>query len=207
MYKHEVDLEQYLNVIKDTQRLKPDFIDYLTMLIKMFNNTVTNPEEYQLEFVIDQDNQATLNFLQIFSVKTAHIKSTRKGSSKSSSKSDTVSINQANVKTVKALSAAFVMEDEDRVKLHIKFRNNIAVAELEETQQRLASVVEIIQAKNPSLIHQLCVSIATKQPKYQELDLIGIAQSRRKGTLSKSSARSGKTAMSGKSGISKGVNF
>jgi len=53
MYKHEVDLEQYLNVIKDTQRLKPDFIDYLTMLIKMFNNTVTNPEEYQLEFVID----------------------------------------------------------------------------------------------------------------------------------------------------------
>jgi len=45
------------------------------------------------------------------------------------------------------------MEDEDRVKLHIKFRNNIAVAELEETQQRLASVVEIIQAKNPSLIH------------------------------------------------------
>ncbi len=49
------------------------------------------------------------------------------------------------------------------------------MAEMEETQRRLLSVVEIIKGKNPSLVQQICLSIATKQPKYQELDLIGIA--------------------------------
>lgn len=72
------------------------------------------------------------------------------------------------------------------------------MAEMEETQGRLLSVVEIIKAKNPSLVQQICLSIATKQPKYQELDLQGIAQSKKRGTLSKSSGRSGKSGISKK---------
>ena len=59
------------------------------------------PEEYYLVLVIVEDNSATLKFQQIFSVKTAQIKSARKGSARS----DTVSINQSTVKTVTALSA------------------------------------------------------------------------------------------------------
>ena len=55
----------------------------------MFNNSTAMPEEFQLMFVIAEDNTATLKFQQIFSVKTAQIKSSRKGSARS----DTVSIN------------------------------------------------------------------------------------------------------------------
>jgi hypothetical protein len=69
---------------------------------------------------------------------------------------------------------------------------------MDETQSRLVSVVNIIKAKNPSLVQQICLSIVTKQPKYQELDLLGIAQSKKRGTLSKSSGRSGKSGVSKK---------
>jgi len=118
MYKHVVNLDLYINTIKDQQELKPDFLEYTTMLIKMFNNAATNPEEFQLELIIaeTEDNSATLEFQQIFSVKTTRVTSSRKGSARSGARSDTISVNQTTVKKVRALSAAFVVEDEERVK-------------------------------------------------------------------------------------------
>ena len=48
-------------------------------------------------------------------------------------------------KTLTLLKCAFKVGDEERVKHHIKFRNKVAKAELEQMQQRLNQVCKVIK--------------------------------------------------------------
>ena len=46
LFEHEMNVFDF-NDMREQQGLVPQFADYLTMLIKLFNNTITNPDTYR----------------------------------------------------------------------------------------------------------------------------------------------------------------
>lgn len=55
--------------------------------------------------------------------------------------------------------ARFEVEQEDIVKLHIKYRHKMAKLEYQNMVNKLAQVCKVIEEKNPSLIKELCKQI------------------------------------------------
>lgn len=49
--------------MKDAMGLKPAFIEYLTMLIKLFNLSIEQPTLYRCKFDMQKDNTAELHFV------------------------------------------------------------------------------------------------------------------------------------------------
>ena len=111
--------------------MKPDFTDYLTMLIKLFNCVISQPDQqpsaYKCVFNIKKDNTGELYFNQVLDFKNLCL-----------------------------LVAKFEVEQEDRVKLHIKYRHKVAKLEYHNMVNKLAQVCKVIEEKNPSLIKELC---------------------------------------------------
>jgi hypothetical protein len=60
------------------------------MLIKLFNPTITNPEEYHLLFVIEKDHTAVLNFSQSF-IQRQQSKKIKSARSRKTARFDSVS--------------------------------------------------------------------------------------------------------------------
>lgn len=48
--------------MKACQQLKPDFADYLTMLIRLFNSAISQPVAYKCYLSILKDNTGLLFF-------------------------------------------------------------------------------------------------------------------------------------------------
>jgi hypothetical protein len=91
--------------------LKPDFADYLTMLIRLFNCVTAEPKSYKATLQILKDNTSVLYFNQIL-----------------------------DFKSLTLFSCSFEVEDEDRVKMHIKYRHKLAKVEYAEMESRLFQV-------------------------------------------------------------------
>lgn len=57
------------------------------------------------------------------------------------------------------LQCDFNLETDERIKMHIKYRNKLAKIEFDEMQARLKNVCAMIQEKNPSLVKHICKAI------------------------------------------------
>jgi hypothetical protein len=92
------------------------------------------------------------------------------------------------------LQCDFSLETDDKIKMHIKYRNKLAKIEFDEMNARLQNVCAIIQEKNPSLVKHICKAIRVHQPWGDGLDMAGISQVKKKG--GPTSVRSGKSGRS-----------
>ena len=61
VYKHCCDIIQFADQ-KEGQGLKPDFPEYLTMLVKLFTYAIDKPESFKCALNIHADNSASLLF-------------------------------------------------------------------------------------------------------------------------------------------------
>jgi hypothetical protein len=55
--------------MRDNQNLTPQFADYLTMLIKLFNSAIATPDTFHLKIQLNIDNNMDLFFNQILPYK------------------------------------------------------------------------------------------------------------------------------------------
>mmetsp|Transcript_17024 Transcript_17024/g.12081 ORF Transcript_17024/g.12081 Transcript_17024/m.12081 type:complete len:129 (-) Transcript_17024:226-612(-) len=104
MYEHEMDFKTFEGIIKNQINnnqpvYKFEYREYLTMLIKLFNNSLTNPKNYLCQLIMHKNNSATLYFKHIM-----------------------------EFKAIDLLQAEFEVQDEDVVKPHIKYRHKLARA-------------------------------------------------------------------------------
>lgn len=97
------------------------------MLIRLMNCAASEPKSYKTRLQILKDNTALLQFTQVFDYKQMSI-----------------------------FTCALEVEDEERIKQHIKFRHRFARVLYDEMEARLAQVCKLIEERNPSLIKQLC---------------------------------------------------
>ena len=61
LYEHTCDVFDY-EEMKELQGLHPQFADYLTMLIKLFTQTITNPDTLRCQVQLNVDNSADMFF-------------------------------------------------------------------------------------------------------------------------------------------------
>ena len=164
--------------MRDSQKLKPEFSEYLTILIKLFNQ------------VIEQENIETLLQKQI-KVSTKRFKLLQEGKRPKEDRLKgrymcTLEMNKDNTadlyfqqvleyvdinetrdseknfpafKTLCLLQCHFDRADESKVKSVIKYRNKVAKSELESMQLRLKQVCGVIEDLNPSLVQQICKAV------------------------------------------------
>lgn len=62
------------------------------------------------------------------------------------------------------LECDFELEQDERIKLHIKYRYKMAQIQFLEMQSRFNQVCDIILDKNPSLIREICKQIDAHHP-------------------------------------------
>ena len=55
--------------MKEKQGLNPNFPEYLTMLIKLFNSAINTPESYRCQMQLNKDNSADLFINQVLPFK------------------------------------------------------------------------------------------------------------------------------------------
>lgn len=68
LYEHKTEVFGY-DEIRETQQLTPPFADYPTMLIKLFNQVISDPEHIKCQLQLYKDNTGDLYFNQILDYK------------------------------------------------------------------------------------------------------------------------------------------
>lgn len=96
LYEHTCDVFDYQEM-RESQGLTPQFVEYLTMLIKLFNKAIDNPDTYRLATQLNRDNSADLFFNQILPYKQLQL-----------------------------LGIHFAIGEETRIEKHIKYRHQIS---------------------------------------------------------------------------------
>lgn len=61
LYEHVCDFFEYQEM-KEAQELKPEYADYCTMLIKLFNQAITAPETLKCQMQTNKDDSGDLYF-------------------------------------------------------------------------------------------------------------------------------------------------
>ena len=64
LYEHYCEVDDYGDM-KYHQKLTPDYIEYLTMLIKLFNQTIQSPKTMKIQLQMNKDNTGDLFFQQV----------------------------------------------------------------------------------------------------------------------------------------------
>ena len=100
LYEHTSDVFDY-DQMREQQGLYPVFADYLTMLIKLFNQAITNPSVFRCAIQLNIDYSASLFFNQVLPYKE-----------------------------LKLLGCTFTRASEERIHLHNKFKHKIATIRL-----------------------------------------------------------------------------
>lgn len=59
LYEHVCDVFDYQEM-KEHQGLHPNYSEYLTMLIKLFNCSISTPETHKCQMQLNKDNSADL---------------------------------------------------------------------------------------------------------------------------------------------------
>ena len=103
-----------------------DFTEYPTVLIRMLNACIKEPDTHLAVFVMQTDGSARMDFIQ-----------------------------NMEYKFVELLSCHFISSPEELVREHITFRYNIIKSKMQMMQARLADVNALVKLKNPSLLLQL----------------------------------------------------
>ena len=68
IYEHEADVFDYEDM-KERQHLNPQFCDYLTVLIKLFNQSIVSRDTHKCQMQLNADNSGDLFFNQILPYK------------------------------------------------------------------------------------------------------------------------------------------
>lgn len=124
-YTHSVD-ERGFRSMQEQQRLMIDFSDYVSMVIKMLNNCIKEPQCFLAVFVMQQDGNARLDFIQ-----------------------------NMEYKFVELLTCDFIASTEDVVRQHITYRYNSVKSKLTLMQNRLQDINALVKVKCPALLLQL----------------------------------------------------
>ena len=64
LYEHLCEIEDYYEM-KQNQRLIQEYPEFLTMLIKLFNQAVVTPKTTKIQFQMNKDNSGDLFFQQV----------------------------------------------------------------------------------------------------------------------------------------------
>jgi hypothetical protein len=94
--------------LKERLGLKIDFENFLTMLIKFFNQTIEEPDQYKLVMIMNSDSTANLKFIKILPFKQ-----------------------------LEQLSLKFKLGEMDAIQKHVVFRYKLIRHELTENQAKL----------------------------------------------------------------------
>ena len=130
--------------------MTPEFAGYPTMLIKLLNETINNPQDYKIDLQLNKDNSADVIFSQKMSYKNLQL-----------------------------LSCAFLPGEEETVKKHIKYRHRMANLELQQMMEKLETICTSLSEKNPSLIKHICREVQKERPWGDPLDQQAIANARK----------------------------
>jgi len=125
LYTHSVD-EGNFRQMQEHQKLMIDFPEYVSVVMKMLNHCIKEPQSYLAVFVMQRDGQARLDFIQ-----------------------------NMEYKFIEMLSCDFVASPEEVVRQQITFRYNSVKSRLALMQGRLEDINALVKVKNPSLLLQL----------------------------------------------------
>ncbi|KAL4456294.1 hypothetical protein ABPG74_014255 [Tetrahymena malaccensis] len=112
--------------IKEENKLKMEYNQFLQQLIKLFNQCYKEPHNFFGIFEMEEEGRANLKLIENMEYKFLEI-----------------------------LSLDFVACDEDLVKQNVIYRYNILKAKMLFVQSRLEDISNLIKLKNPSLLVQI----------------------------------------------------
>ena len=124
-YMHVVD-EVGFRMMQESQKLMVDFAEYPSVLVRMINSCIKDPNSHLAVFVMKEGGRARLEFIR-----------------------------NMEYKFVELLNINFVRSPEDLVQQHITYRYNAIKSRLAIMQSRLADVNALVKVKNPSLLLQI----------------------------------------------------
>ena len=124
-YSHRLDTSNF-HELQEGQKLMVEFSEYPTVLLKMLNSCIKEPHTHLAVFVMQNNGEARLDFIQ-----------------------------NMEYKFVELLSCKFAASAEGVVREQISFRYNSIKSRLALMQARLADVNALVKIKNPSLLLQL----------------------------------------------------
>eukprot|EP00347_Sterkiella_histriomuscorum_P006158 403353844 len=125
LYKHLIDLASF-DELKKNLKLKINFPDYATMLIKMLNNCIKDQQNFQCVKALHSDGNSELSFTQ-----------------------------NIEYRKIELFRCNFQIVEEEIVKKHVSYRYQLSSFKNKLTQQRLNDLSKIIKLKNPSLLQQM----------------------------------------------------
>ena len=124
-YSHRLDTSNF-HELQEGQKLMVEFSEYPTVLLKTLNSCIKEPHTHLAVFVMQNNGEARLDFIQ-----------------------------NMEYKFVELLSCKFAASAEGVVREQISFRYNSIKSRLALMQARLADVNALVKIKNPSLLLQL----------------------------------------------------
>jgi hypothetical protein len=126
-FQYELEVDSFLfGQMKEKLKLKASFEEFLTMLVKLLNGCIEDPEHFKCLLIINTDSSATLKILK-----------------------------DLEFKTLEQLSLNLRLGDQDQINRQVSHRFKLSKLLLRQNQARLQQVAQILKLKNPSLIAQI----------------------------------------------------
>ena len=124
-YLHSID-ESIFAEMQESQKLMIDFSEYSSVLMRMLNSCIKEPQCFLAVFIMQRDGQGRLDFIQ-----------------------------NIEYKFIELLSLDFMAGEEEMVRGQITYRYNAVKSKLALMQARLSDISSLVKVKNPSLLLQI----------------------------------------------------
>ena len=112
--------------MQENQKLCITFNEYATLVKKMFNNCINEPQSFLAVFIMQKEGTARLDFIQ-----------------------------NIEYKFIELLSIDFINFSDDVVRKQITYRYNAVKRKMEMTKDRINMISNLVKVKNPSLLLQI----------------------------------------------------
>ena len=118
--------EETFKIMQENQKLTVNFAEFSSLVKKLFNNCINDPQSYIAVFIMQKEGTARLDFIQ-----------------------------NIEYKFIELLSVDFVNSPDETVRKQISYRYNAIRTKLELVQNRIQAISNIVKNKNPSLLLQI----------------------------------------------------
>ena len=118
--------EETFKIMQENQKLTVNFVEFSSLVKKLFNNCINDPQSYTAVFIMQKEGTARLDFIQ-----------------------------NIEYKFIELLSVDFVNSPDETVRKQISYRYNAIRTKLELVQNRIQAISNIVKNKNPSLLLQI----------------------------------------------------
>ena len=118
--------EETFKIMQENQKLTVNFAEVSSLVKKLFNNCINDPQSYIAVFIMQKEGTARLDFIQ-----------------------------NIEYKFIELLSVDFVNSPDETVRKQISYRYNAIRTKLELVQNRIQAISNIVKNKNPSLLLQI----------------------------------------------------